>query len=152
MSDRFNTLRIIHFGMIMPIIVFSGVVLFLNSGSEEAADVSRIEELRYIPGLLLMLAFWMAPSLFKKQVRNAVKPTSTLEDKLAIYQSAHIVKMALFEAAALFGLVESFVNNHWFNFLIVAIVLLIFVSNMPTVSRFSMIFDLSVEEKNELNT
>ncbi|MEQ8473725.1 MAG: hypothetical protein RIC35_21190 [Marinoscillum sp.] len=148
-KSALNVLRIIHFALMAGLIIFGTVVTYLILSGSTSAD-QGMDIIKYLPGLMFLTVVPFSSFMFRKNLDPIKKPVSSLKDKLAAYQTAHIVRMASFEAVGLFAVVTCFVTSTLLNLGVLAIVLAFFIIKTPSVSQLENNPGLTQEEKNQL--
>jgi hypothetical protein len=138
-----NQIRIIHYAMVAGVTVFLAACLYLT--------LSESVQLEYDPGIsniLFLLTAAMTVVLlpvgymfFKRQIL-AVGKDNSLDQKMAVYRRAFIVKMGLIETPAFFStIVLLLTGNRWLLVQILA-VLLVMIINRPSAEKFVNLFSL----------
>lgn len=145
-----KTIRIIHFALVAAPVLFGIVVLFLNTTSP-ASPPQGMELLLYLPAVMLLTVFPVSGVLFHQSLKQAREGSPTLSAKMAAFQTAHIIRMALFEATALLAAVVSFITGTNYNLGIILIVVAIFISKAPSMYAIETSLGLSPEEKGQFD-
>ncbi len=108
------TLAMIHIAMVMGVILFGAVTLFLLFRSDPSADPRGEETVRLLSMIHLGVAcsaFMGAPIVFKALIHQAAGSAQSAAKVLVGIQAAYLVRLALLEGPALFGLVICFLMN-----------------------------------------
>jgi len=87
--------------------------------------------------------------LFKKQLQK-ITPERTLSQKIASYQTAFIIRMALLEGASLFSIVAYMLGGNLFFLAVFCVILLCFIFIRPTKDKTANDLNLDYNEKAEL--
>jgi hypothetical protein len=109
LNPLLTTLIIIHFSLGMGVLIFSGVIVFLSFEAKPIPDpeLSFHEMMAYIAVIFgfsaTVFSFYLFPNMINK---NKSAYTDIHGSRYPIFQSAHILRMALLEGMALFGLVS----------------------------------------------
>lgn len=144
-----KTIKLIHISLIIVPLIFGAVALYMNMtnpiGTEE-----NMEIFIYIPPVLLIIAFIMSGIIFKQQVNVRRLEGKTLQQKLAAYQTAHLVRMALFEVAGLMAGVVTLLTANNYNLGVLVLVAALFYFMTPTASRIGIELALTHEERLQL--
>lgn len=147
-KDQLNLIRLIHFALMAGIGLFLLVVVFLIIG--EKTSTSELALLNYIsPGFFVVILI-LQGQMFKLSLKPALKPDIPLSSKLATFQTAHIIRMALLEGCGLFAAVSALLNAELLHLITVALVLGFMFTKTPTVLMLESVFGLSREEKDQL--
>jgi hypothetical protein len=108
LNPLLRTVMIIHFALGMGVFLFATVVFVLSANAQPAVnpDMALHEMMAYITVIFCFsatpLSFILFPNLINK---NKSIFTDIPANRYQIFQSAHIVRMAMLESMALFGLV-----------------------------------------------
>ena len=143
-----NTLRIIHFAMVLVLILFAVVVMLLNFSPSEFIPENPIYQ--FIPAGFLLVAIPASSIVFKNQIKQSIEPEMSLENKLNAFQLAHLSRMAFFDVAGILAIVVCMLTGINYNLGIILIVVIMFVILNPTTSRLTADLGLSVQERTEL--
>lgn len=145
-------IRMIHFSLLGTTAAFGGVMLLLVTGfiGEGVPRNDTLSFLIYVPLALLLIIIPVSGLVYKKLLQSALTNTQGLAQKLSAFRSAHLVRMAMFEACGLMGAVVSFVTGTWYDLGVAGIVVFIFAANIPTAFMLEQDLDLSSEEKAQL--
>ncbi|MBD0824245.1 MFS transporter [Aestuariibaculum marinum] len=97
MNEKLKTIKIIHFGICAGVIV--AYYVLGNWSSTKIFELPEINQNSILYLLVPIGAYLLSNFLFKSQLKSAeLKPK--LEDNMAIYQTAAIVRWAILEGAA----------------------------------------------------
>lgn len=137
----------------VPLLLFSALVIYNNfNGEVEAVDKQMAPVFLYVPGILLIIAFPTSSFIFKKYIRNSLASNETdLRGKIALYQTANLIRMAFFEVAGMFALVSAFLTGNNYLLIVVAIVVTMYLILLPSPSKIAMDLELSGEEREEIS-
>jgi glucan phosphoethanolaminetransferase (alkaline phosphatase superfamily) len=146
----FRTITLIHLALAIGQVLFGIVVLSLNK-----RIIINIRDTHdpmvYLVPLMAITCFILSGFLFKKVLSSGIKPGSTLKQKLVIYQTALIIRLALLEGPSLFGIVAFFLTGSLFFLIISATLVAYFIYIRPTRNTIEEILELSYAEKEILN-
>lgn len=149
-ASQMKVLLIVHITLMIGPTLFAVVTIYKLAASGGAMWYDSENAMTFMPMGLVFLAILVAPPLFNNQLRENMKTKKTLYDKLVAYQTANIIRMALFEGAALFALVVCFVTDTWINLFTFGIAILFMGLSMPTVNGVAQRLELSREEQEML--
>jgi hypothetical protein len=135
MKEGFITkLTFIWFALIFGQVLFLCILLFVVQEGGFAPELKGMLEYVAVGSLLPMLL--MSQVLYKKQMQKAANSDTSEEDKLAMYQTATIIKGGLMEGGNLFCLVAYLMTGvQWLIVPIVAVLVLFFMQR-PSVQKF----------------
>lgn len=150
-KPRIRAIQLIHGSLAFVMVVFGGVVLWINSTEPTGELTSDNQFFLFIPGMLLLIAFPLSSIVFKSGLRQGLKAEVPLENRLNVFQSVHLVRMALFETAGMVAAVVCFVTGNNYNLGILAIVLIMFALLTPSAARIALDLNLSRQEKDQLD-
>jgi hypothetical protein len=148
-KQSFQTVRVIHLALMTGLILFSGVVIYLNSLEPNRSSEMDATIMLAVAGSLTIMAIFVGPILYKQQL-STLKGDETLQQKMAAFQTAHIIRSALLEGAGLFGAVTCIVTWNLLGLAFTAVCIGMFVLKMPTPNMLEQDLKLSSSEKNQL--
>ena len=143
-----QVINIIHGALLFFPLVFAGVAVYINETSPMASD--DLSFLSYASIGLLIVAFPVSAILFKSTVKNSQIEQKALPQKIATFQTAHLIRMAMFESAGLFAAVATLQTGNYYNLGVLLIVLIMFFFLRPTPAKIAMDLGLSTDEKQQL--
>lgn len=149
-ANILKTLTVIHWAIVAIPVVFSGVVYFLISSTHEVMFMDTANPLTYVPIAMLVLAIPISSFVFKNFLNQNVKKDAELFIKLGSYQAAHLVRVAVLEAAALMAVVSCFVTYTTINFITFGIALVFMIMAAPSAFKITEHLNLSPEEVKQL--
>jgi hypothetical protein len=135
--------------MAMPMVAFGAIVYYLNTTNPVGTLDDTNQVLLFIPGLILIAALPLSQMLFSKTI-SGIKKDYELQRKIAGFQTAHILKMALFEATGLVGAVISLLTGTSYNLIVIAVALGMFTLNQPTPEKVESALQLDSKERSLL--
>lgn len=147
---QLKVMLMIHGALALVLIVFGTFVLWLNETDPAGELTGENQVLRYVPPLLLLVAFPLSRYLFRNQIDQVDLDSMDLHRKMGLFQTAHLVRMAVFDVAGLMAVVVSFVTAENYNLGVLAAVLLMFLLLKPSPSRLAIDLHLSPEETDAL--
>lgn len=111
---------VVYGGLIMGIVVF-GVIAFAVPVNAHNSNESGTDFLLLLSGIHAFMAltiYTVAPIVFRQQLsieKISASPSaiSMSERILSAMQTAHIIRMAMYEGAAMFGLVICLLTSLW---------------------------------------
>lgn len=143
-----STLRILYLALASGVIIFLAVVINLLGSDNIVAsgDVSLLFMIDLImTALLLPGAYILSNRKF-----DQIKKDDTLENRLTQYQAAFILRMAMFEGAALFSVVILLVTGYMGTLALFTICLALIAINYPTPDKIGRTLDLSDSDRSLL--
>lgn len=140
-----TSLSIVHIALAMGQILFALVTIFLNKDKETAIWYVNDVFVFVLPVVALLGAL-TGNILFKNQVL-ALQKKESLKEKLTGYQSAFIIKLALLEGPALFGIVCYLITGNLFHIIIAGLIILYFMSLKPGKEKVENDLILTYEQK-----
>lgn len=142
-------ITIIHLALIMGQLLFSGVSYSLVETNFLSFDFGSDVFVMLVPAIAVSGAF-ASNFIYNKKI-GELTSLESLKDKVMCYQTACIIRYALLEGSALFGIV-SYMQSGNLLFLIIAGALIVyFVSLRPTKEKIEMDLNFSFEQKTTFN-
>lgn len=135
MKEGFITkLVIIWFALIFGQVMFLCILLFVVQEGGLAEDLKGM--LEYVAAGSLFPILMLSRTLYKKQMQKAAASPVSEESKLAMYQTATIIKGGLMEGGNLFCLIAYLMTGtQWLVVPIVAVLILFFMQR-PSVQKY----------------
>lgn len=144
-----RTMRMIYFGMLfMPVAL---ILVVLNTVEEELFFEFSLQDSLVLALVLLTLFEIPASIIVPGKLLKSIRPGASLPSKLAVFQSALIIRAAMWEGVALFAIVVFMMSGNTFPLLIAVVSLLVIASNYPGIGKLQSTLDLTTEEIQKLN-
>lgn len=149
-KQYFKTLKIIHISLIAGVILFASFISYLLSGEDLTIDFDPDSNIYYvIIGMFGLIALFGGDIIFKNLLKKA-KIQPALSSKMIQYQSANIIRFALLEGVALFGVVAALLTLSVWFLAITAILLIVLASYHPNIEKAIRDLELNVEEQKQV--
>jgi hypothetical protein len=143
-----QTTKYIYYGFVaMPTLFALAVSSMLN---EQTVFEISFENPLILSLVILALLIFPASILVPKQQTKTLKSDDELKKKLASFQTAFIIKTALWIGVANFAIVVALLSMNYFPFIIGIIVILIIASFYPNISQLKKTIPLNNEDINSL--
>lgn len=147
-KSKFNTISIIHWAILVPMILFGAFSYYKNLELPSAAEVET-NTIVYIPVILMFLAIYAGRFLYSNTIKQAEgKP---FNDRLMTLTTATIIRDAIFEMAGIAAGVAAFVTGQNTILLLIPIIVLQFWINRPTLLKVETDLKATREEMAELD-
>ncbi len=143
-KEALKTIQLVHFALMAGIVLFTAVILFLYFDGVLAAKNDGI--IQYIPALFFFAVLPSSSMVYKQALKN-VDAQANLQSKMKLFQTAHIVRMAILEGSALFAAAVSFVTGSLYQLIIVGLVIAVFASKIPSIMMLESDLHLTSEDK-----
>ncbi len=146
---------IIYFALLAGQLMFVAVTFLVNTNAIhlDLANSAKYNLFYFVPAFAICCAFagiFIFKKLTSDYVQKAADGNYSLAEKLRLFQSAIIVRSALFEGAALFAIVNFLLTGNLFFIIIAVCLMVIYLSLRPTVAVVADTLQLSYEEKLEI--
>jgi len=139
-----RTIFILHLAMMASLIMFS---VFLITTSEKMGTFSFTQEpFEFLIPALLIAAIFIGNFLSKAVLNKGIQD-KTLKQKLATYQTVHIIRIAPIEGVGLFSIVTYTTTTNLFFLGIAALALLILFTHIPTKEKIEQVITPTIEEQ-----
>ncbi len=127
----FRSLTIIFFALLIGQFVFLAVAFFVRAGESMEDAPELVEPFRY---LVPIMAAMMIPlsHIIARRITDKGAEAPDLVSKLVSYQTSSIVRFAMHEGPALFGIVAFLSTGDEFFLYVVGGVILLFLLNIPS--------------------
>ncbi|MFP4845677.1 hypothetical protein [Winogradskyella sp. PE311] len=142
-----KTLTIFHYAYCIAILVFGIVALYITENA--VINFSDSEDIFFflVPVFAITLAF-LSHFIFQQNLKR-VREKTTLQEKLVHYQTSRIIKYAMLEAPALFGVVIFIITSNQYYLIIAAVLLAYLFLQRPTKEIVKQDLDLNAEQKQQ---
>lgn len=140
-----QTMRIIFFGLIAMPTLFAIAVSSLMS--ENAGVNVSFEDPLILALIILTLMAIPASNLIPRRFTKTLSPETSLQQKLAAFQTHMIVKMAVWDGVANFAIVVALISENFFPLFIGIICILFNASQYPDVNRIQRTILLTSEDR-----
>ncbi|WP_420602624.1 hypothetical protein [Flagellimonas sp.] len=148
--ERFiRTLSIIHLGLIAGPLVF-GLIVYFNSQSTHINFSNTDDMFLIVIPIFALSSIFLGNFIFGQSIKNIAR-TSSLRQKLVRFQTASIIRYALVEAAAFFGIIAYYMTGNLVFMLISAILILYFFMLRPTREKIIRTLNLTGSDKAAFN-
>lgn len=149
-SSYLTSLRILFLAFLMSQVSF-GVFLiaFHQMGLSEVSAPELRGAFQIVVPLFAVIALFGSQYIFNQKLRNIHKE-SALEQKLAAYRMAFLIKIALLEGASLLSLVVYFLTAYWLFLVIAGVLGGVFILYYPSVERIGQHLELLPAEKEQI--
>ena len=145
-KTKLSQLNIIHMALVAGIIIFLSVFYYLISNGAENEPATELKEIFQLIVIMLGGFSLIGGNFMYKRKLNSILTDSPLEDKIALFGQASIVRYAMIEGPALFCGVAFFLIQD-ISFLIVGALLAVYMLTLrPTKGRVIQDLRLSPEE------
>ncbi|UII80710.1 hypothetical protein [Flagellimonas sp. CMM7] len=144
-----KTLSILHMGLISGPILFGAIIYFQTQNTSFNFSNTSDIYLMVVP-IVAVSCIFLGDFIFKQSIKNIPK-TVNLKQKLARFQTASIIKYALAEAPALFGIVAFMITGNMAYLVVSVVLILYFFMLKPSKDKIERSLNLNGEEKNQFN-
>lgn len=142
-----KTLTIIHAAFIIGPLIFSFIILFLSS-EISIFNTDNIPVTYYVIPFVALLIIYAGLRFFKNQI-SKIEKTLPLNQKLASYQTAFIIKCASVEAPAFLCIMLTILTGETVFVIIAWMILLLLYKFRPTKEKIIENLSLSFDERKE---
>lgn len=145
-----RTLKTLFFSVITGAVLFGSVVVLMHDGQLDLS-VPKDDPL-FLALLFLCLAAIPVSRLIPNLLLKQLAAESPLKSKLAMYQKVLIMRLAMWDAPALLGLVVCMMSGNWMP-LLVSLICLVYMSRFyPSSENIRDTLGLSEAEYRELQS
>ena len=103
----------------------------------------------YFPGVLAVFIIPSSHMLFNTRM-NSLKNEKSLAKKLAGFQTAHIIKMAMLESVAMLAIIACLATFSTINFFVFGLAIILMAGSAPTTFKLTEHLNLSPDEVQSL--
>lgn len=144
-----KSLTIIHTALLIGATAFTVIAVFIGRQTAHVDDATMTTTLLTVAALMLVGSQFMAAFLFSQRLQLA-RQQNNPDEKLGIYRSALIVKMALLEGPVMFCAVVTLITGNLLGAGMGALGLVAMALQKPGVAGISDALNLSPEERHRL--
>ena len=109
---QLKPIQLIHLAFCTSILLFAGVVLFINMETLRFDLSSKnLYLIEFLAPIMVGIGLFVGPFIFNKIIQN-IDETSSPSSKLLKYQTAFLVKCAFLESAALINIVACLITSN----------------------------------------
>ena len=135
--------------MLIGMVGFTAVVLFIKSGNGEINTHGLSFPFSIVVPVLAAIAIIVSKLMYSRLCKSAFTKVK-LSDKMQVYYSANIIRLALVEGAALFSIVVVFISGEIYFLLFTLLLFLIFYTFKPSRERAISDLKLNPEEATQI--
>lgn len=151
-AQEFKANQILWMAMLAGQVLIATIFIFLLSGEEGSLSFSKFGNSIFMIVAMALTVSCVFLSFYMNNKRKVEIPTLTnFEEKIAHFRSAFIMRAALLEGPALFSLIFMFMEKNLMFLLIALIPMCLFVTIRPTIDSFTNDYQLTSNERNQLN-
>jgi hypothetical protein len=146
-KEYFNTLTIIHAGLLVAQVVFGAIAYFLKSNGMFESNGEETSSILILVGPLVAIGGIAASIMAGKGQMKIAKQKIDLKEKLASYRTALLIKLALLEMPTLFVIVCFLLSGKYFLLGFAGAILILFYIYRPTLDGIATDLELSPSDK-----
>lgn len=147
-----QTLNIMHWTITITPVIFGGVVLFVLNEPTNPWEFETDNPMFYLPWIYFIVAIPLSKFMFNTVLKsNAPSKSMSLKSRLGAYQTAHLVRLAVLETAAIMAVVISLVTETLISFPVLLLALIMMFSQFPSKGKIVETLELSEAEIAELD-
>jgi len=138
-------LRMLYLALVAGVIIFLAVVINLL-GSENITTTGDLEIL-FLIDVIVTAVMLPGAYLISNRLYEQINRKESLANRLAQFQSAFIIRLAMIEAPALLSVIVLLLTGNISALALFALSLALFALNYPTPEKIGRTLDLSDKEK-----
>ncbi|MBI1341475.1 MAG: hypothetical protein GC171_00935 [Terrimonas sp.] len=147
-----RALNILFNAIFMGVIIFTGIVVFLNWMEKPVFNDSFLENIfGIICGLMAIVCTVLANWIYRKKIQAMNLHYQSVEKKIMDYRGALITYLALCDGPAIFGVICYMITGHSVFLLLTAFMLYIMIQKRPVKARIITDLQLNSEEQMKLD-
>jgi len=145
-----KTIPILHMGLLAGQVLFA-IVSFNISPPNTFYWINHNDPFVFVVPIIAIACYALGNFLFRQQIGAAIeKPT--VQQKVAGYQTAMIIRFAMLEGASLFGIVSYLLTGNLLLIGISGLLIVYFIILRPTRDKIETELNLDYQEKMELDS
>lgn len=148
--SNIKALTVLHFSLLVGQVVFAVIAYYVRySGTMPLMDMSTNGKFVTIGiAVFALLLAVFAFSMYKKKVEAIKINAAPLKEKLSAYRAASIIRWAMLEAPVLVAIVMYMLTGDYNLLILIGVILLLFITTRPTVSKAAAELSMSEDEVN----
>jgi hypothetical protein len=144
-KNFFKTLDVLFFAFLSGQIIYFIVGLFIIQSGELKGFGGLNTIFMFITPVVVLSCIFASRFIYNKQVTEFDK-SLPLENKMASFRTANIIKLALLEGANIITVSIMIITaNYFFAVLFVAVIVLVFF-NKPSIEKFILEYEISADD------
>ncbi len=147
-SEALKSSRIIHLALTMGPVIFGVIVFYINTTNPVAKPDESNDLLLYLPIAVAAIAIPASSIVFKSYLKGG--SPQTLREKLSVFHTASIIRLAILEMAGLMSVVISLATGNVMILSVLAMVAIYMATLQPTILKITETMNLSAEERRQL--
>ncbi len=147
-SEALKSSRIIHLGLTIGPVIFGILALYINLTNPAAKPNESNEILLYLPIVAAAIALPASIVVFKSYLKQG--SPQTLREKLSVFHTASLIRLAILEMAGLMSAVISLVTGNLMILGVLGLIAVYMATLRPTILKITEVMNLSPEERIEL--
>jgi ABC-type xylose transport system permease subunit len=147
----FKVLSILHKGLMMGQILFSGICIYLvytNSILPAAKELDKI--LQVVALIATAGGIYGGMTFFKKKLMTIRAMQADAKEKFALYRTACLIQWALLEGPSIFCTICFFLTGNYAFLALVVVILFVFVMTAPSKLKMQLQLQISEAELDDL--
>ena len=148
-KNYFKTVNILFLALVAGLVVFAGILLFLNQTQREKIEFITPEvhqTLRWVAPAFAVAGIALGWVIFNTRLK-ALRLKDNMAEKLSGYQSAMIIRFAFMEGPSLLALGLFYITGDYIFLYVAAFVILAFLFNRPSKSAIIRHLQLHDDER-----
>ncbi len=145
-KDFFRALQIIHIALIVGQVFFGLIIVFLVSSGELDIELQELKMIFFIIVPIFVIGGYLGGKILFKKSMESAKQKPGLDEKLADYRSACIVRYALLEGPSMLAIIAYMLTAELSFIIIAAFIIAIFLTLRPSVDRAIIDLELNYDE------
>lgn len=139
-----NTLKVMFFAIVFAVIAISAVFVVTTPNQHFKLDLNSGIFVQIIPAAIVLATFFSSV-MFQKFVGIAQKK-ETLKDKLILYRTAIIIRLALLEGVAILSSVAFMIEHNQLFLIFTLVVVILMLMNFPNQQKIEEHLKLTGDE------
>jgi hypothetical protein len=141
----FKVLSILHKGLMMGQIFFSGICIYLVYTNTILPAAKELDKTLQVVALIITaVGIYVGMTFFKKKLMQIRAMQADAKEKFALYRTACLVQWALLEGPSIFCTICFFLTGNYAFLALVLVILFVFV--MTASSKLKMQLQLQISE------
>jgi len=143
--NYFSTLDILFFGLLSGQSIYFLVGLLIIQPGNNGGFGGLNTIFMFITPVIVLSIILASKFIYTKQVATFDKNLS-LENKMVVYRTANIVRLALLEGANIFNISIMIITANYFFAALFIVIVVLFFFNRPTKEKFIMDYEISADD------
>jgi ABC-type xylose transport system permease subunit len=147
----FKILSLLHKGLLMGQILFSGICIYLVYTNTILPAAKELDKTLQVVALIITaVGIYGGITFFKKKLMQIRVIQADAKEKFALYRTACLIQWALLEGPSIFCTIGFFLTGNYAFLALVVVILFVFIMTAPSKLKMQLQLQISEAELDDL--